>query len=215
MNMTMNENLPLTESEVIAKVCQGEIELFEILVRAYNPVLYKIGRSYGFNHQDVEDLMQEAFIAAYRGLPGFERRSSFKTWIVRIMLNECYRKSNKSSYKNEITMENPAMVKEQVSREDAVASREFNRLVAESLLGIPVQMRLVFTLRELNGLNTAETADALGISESNVKVRLNRTKQVLRRKIEAHYAPGEIFEFNLKYCDAMVHRVLEKIKLGI
>ena len=208
----MNEQVSLPESELIHRICEGDINLFEVLVRKYNPLLYKIGRSYGFNHQDVEDLMQDAFVAAYRGLNGFENRASFKTWLARIMLNECYRKANKISNKKMISMENPAIYGDQADREDAVLNRELNRMVASALLEIPVQMRMVFSLREMSGLSTSETAAVMGITESNVKVRLNRTKQMLREKIEKLYTPAEIFDFNLKYCDGMVNRVMEQIR---
>ena len=210
--MIMNEQVSLPESELIHRICEGDINLFEVLVRRYNPLLYKIGRSYGFNHQDVEDLMQDAFVAAYRGLNGFENRASFKTWLARIMLNECYRKANKISNKKMISMENPAIYGDQADREDAVLNRELNRMVASALLEIPVQMRMVFSLREMSGLSTSETAAVMGITESNVKVRLNRTKQMLREKIEKLYTPAEIFDFNLKYCDGMVNRVMEQIR---
>lgn len=72
---------------------------------------------------------------------------------------------------------------------------------------------MVFSLREINGLNVSETADALNISESNVKVRLNRAKTMLRKEIEKSYSPNDIFEFNLIYCDAIVNRVMNDIKL--
>ena len=70
----------------------GETALYEIIIRRYNPYLYKTGRSYGYNHQDTEDLMQETFINAYTNLKKFENRSSFKTWVTRIMLNNCFQK---------------------------------------------------------------------------------------------------------------------------
>src|SRR5215217_5830786 len=95
----------LSEEELIKRITAGEVGLFEILIRRYNPFLYKIGMSYGYNHQDVEDLMQESFIAAYTHLDKFENRSSFKTWITRIMLNQCYHKAQKLSYKNEKLMD--------------------------------------------------------------------------------------------------------------
>jgi RNA polymerase sigma-70 factor (ECF subfamily) len=75
-----------------------------------------------------------------------------------------------------------------------------------------MRYRLVFTLREVNGLNVAETADTLNISEANVKVRLNRAKTMLRKEVEKSYSAEDIFEFNLVYCDAMVQRVINKLK---
>lgn len=71
---------------------------------------------------------------------------------------------------------------------------------------------MVFSLREINGLNVLETAEALSISETNVKVRLNRAKTMLRKEIEKSYTTEDIFEFNLIYCDAMVNRVMNNIK---
>src|SRR5436190_12459294 len=95
----------ITETELINRIKEGEAALFEILIRRTNPFLYKVGMSYGYNHQDVEDLMQETFISAYMNLGKFENRSTFKTWIVRIMLNQCYQKAQKMSFKNEKSMD--------------------------------------------------------------------------------------------------------------
>ena len=67
-------------------------------------------------------------------------------------------------------------------------------------------------MREINGLDTKETAEALNISEANVKVRLNRAKAMLRKEIERSYSPEDIYSFNLVYCDAMVNNVMNKIK---
>src|SRR4030095_537667 len=91
----------ISETEVINRIRNGERELFDILIRRNNPYLYKVGMSYGYKHEDVEDLMQETFIATYLNLEKFESRSSFKTWITRIMLNQCYQKAQKLSYKFE------------------------------------------------------------------------------------------------------------------
>ena len=70
---------------------------------------------------------------------------------------------------------------------------------------------MVFSLRELNGMSTADTAEALAISETNVKVRLNRAKHMLRDKVEKMYTPADIFEFNLIYCDGIVENVMKAI----
>jgi len=70
---------------------------------------------------------------------------------------------------------------------------------------------MVFSLRELDGMSTADTAEALAISETNVKVRLNRAKHMLRDKVEKMYTPADIFEFNLIYCDGIVENVMKAI----
>ena len=79
----------LSESEIIAEVVNGNIPAFEVLVRRYSSYLYRIGRSYNYNHQDTEDLMQESFIEAYKNLSKLRKRKYFKTWLIRIMINEC------------------------------------------------------------------------------------------------------------------------------
>jgi RNA polymerase sigma-70 factor (ECF subfamily) len=209
----------LTETELIRRIRDGETELYEILIRRYNPYLYKVGMSYGFNHQDVEDLMQDSFISAYMNLDKFEGRSSFKTWLVRIMLNHCYQKSKKTSHKNEKLMETnfndqatPMFQDQQpVDAYRTVVNKEVSQIIGKALVKIPVDYRLVFCLRELNGMSTAETAEAIGITETNVKVRLNRARHLLRQTIEKMYSPEDIFEFNLIYCDKIVNNVMNKI----
>jgi RNA polymerase sigma-70 factor (ECF subfamily) len=76
---------------------------------------------------------------------------------------------------------------------------------------VPLDYRIVFSLREINGLNVCETAGVLSISEVNVKVRLNRAKAMLRKEIEKSYTAEDIFDFNLKYCDAITGRVMNKL----
>src|SRR5690349_23686499 len=95
----------LSDEEIIDRVLSGEKSLYEVLIRRYNPYLYRTGMSYGFYHEDVEDLMQETFINAYRSLSKFQNRSSFKTWLIKIMLHECYHKAQKQKSSREITFE--------------------------------------------------------------------------------------------------------------
>ena len=205
-----------TDKEVISQVVNGKDELYEILIRRYNSFLYKIGRTYRYNHQDTQDLMQETYINTYCNLNKFENRSSFKTWITRIMLNQCYQRRHKLSFKNEISSDDLLTEKSKVmfhhaSNQNTTVNKELGRVLENAIHEIPEDYRIVFTLRELNGLSVADTAAALTISEGNVKVRLNRAKAMLRSEIEKMYSPEEIFEFNLIYCDCMVEKVLAKI----
>ncbi len=215
--ITLLQQFP--DPEVIEKMINKEVQLFEVLIRRYNPYLYKIGRSYGYNHQDVEDLMQETFINAYQNLKGFNNKSSFKTWLVRIMLNNCYRKSQKASVRNEFATENSRCEKitlmyPEMSNNDTertVGNRELNMIIEKAIKQIPLDYRLVFSLREINGFNVSETAKALNITETNVKVRLNRAKAMLRKEVAKMYSPEEIFQFNRVYCDRIVNNVMTRI----
>jgi RNA polymerase sigma-70 factor (ECF subfamily) len=197
----------ITEAEIISRVISGEKALYELIVRRFNPTLYKIGRSYNYNHQDTQDLMQDTFIDAYKNLQQFEGRANFKTWLIRIMLNNCYRKKEKSSFKNELVTDfnenaKPMFNNSQNNTVNKIQNRELGHIIEKALAS---------SLREINGLSTAETAELLSITETNVKVRLNRAKTMLRNKIELAYSDVELYEFNLVYCDAIVMNVMQTI----
>ncbi|MBK9025153.1 MAG: sigma-70 family RNA polymerase sigma factor [Saprospiraceae bacterium] len=205
-----------TDAKIIENILSGEIAQYEIFIRRNNPFLYKVGRSYNYNHEDTQDLMQESFIDAYKNLSKFENRSSFKSWIIKIMLNHCFRKKQKFSFKNEIVAEimdssEPMFKRSENDTYKMVANRELHCIIEKALGSVPFDYRMVFSLREMNGLNVSETAKALEISEANVKVRLNRAKTMLRKEIEKSYSAEEIFEFNLIYCDAIVDYVMQTI----
>src|ERR1043165_1260304 len=145
-----------TDSDVVQKILAGNTAMFEILIRRYNPYLYKIGRSYGFNHQDTEDLMQETFISSYVNLKQFAERSSFKTWLVKIMLNQCYHKANRHSYQKErpteLLPDNSSFMFLPNNHSDngnSVIKKEFNKVVEACLQKLPQDYRTTFTLREL------------------------------------------------------------------
>lgn len=206
-----------SESDVIERIINGEKKLYEIIVRRFNPYLYKVGRSYNYNHEDTQDLMQDTFVDAYKALKQFSGKSSFKTWIVRIMLNNCYRKNKKSSFSNEIMQDindhdKPMFNYSENDANKTILNRELGHIIEEILAALPEDYRMVFSLREINGMNVAETANILNISESNVKVRLSRAKEMLRNKLETSYTATELFDFNLIYCDVIVENVMNRIE---
>ena len=212
----MNVLEKFTDADVITKVLNGEKAMYEIIVRRYNPYLYKIGRSYNYSHDDTQDLMQDTYIDAYKSLDKYEGRSNFKTWISRIMLNNCFRKKEKSSFKKEVMEEfnehsTPLFAAAENKTATIVHSRELGTIIEQALDNIPLDYKMVFTLREMNQMSVAETSELLQISEANVKVRLNRAKEMLRQHIEKSYTATELYEFNLVYCNAMVDRVINII----
>ncbi len=212
----MNVLEKFTDADVISKVLNGEKAMYEIIVRRYNPYLYKIGRSYNYSHDDTQDLMQDTYIDAYKSLDKYEGRSNFKTWISRIMLNNCFRKKEKSSFKKEVMEEfnehsTPLFAAAENKTATIVHSRELGTIIEQALDNIPLDYKMVFTLREMNQMSVAETSELLQISEANVKVRLNRAKEMLRQHIEKSYTATELYEFNLLYCNAMVDRVMNII----
>ena len=97
----LSEGTP-TDAELIARILAGQKQVFEPLIRRNNGALYKVGRSCGFSHATVhdlmQDLMQDTYVAAHQALGKFEARATFKTWLIRIMLNHGYQWSRKAAH---------------------------------------------------------------------------------------------------------------------
>jgi RNA polymerase sigma factor (sigma-70 family) len=208
-------NNTLSDAEVLEKVLAGESSLYEIIIRRYNPLLYKIGRSYGLLHEDVQDVMQETYITGYEKLYQFQGKSQLSTWLTRIMINKCI-------YRMKRRVDNiPLNITDSQIEEQTAASasekfplqNELKRIMEVSLEKLPEAYRLVFLLRETENFSVAQTAEALNITEINVKVRLNRAKSMLRENIEQWYSKSDIYEFNLKYCSEVVDAVLKDIQV--
>lgn len=219
IRMNRSEKLKeLTDDIIIKRVLEGDKPVYELIVRRYNPYLYKVGRSYNYNHEDTQDLMQETYIDAYKNLHSFENRSNFKTWITRIMLNNCYRRKEKLSYKNEFTQDEineniePMFSDRSTDTNRQIQKKELNSIIENALSKLSEEYRMVFSMREISGFNIAETADLLKISEANVKVRLNRAKAMLRDILGRENNVPELFEFNLVYCDPFTARLLNEIE---
>jgi RNA polymerase sigma factor (sigma-70 family) len=214
----MNEiTLVSSEHEIISKIVAGEMALFEVLIRRYNALLYKIARSYNFDHEEAKDLLQETHIAAYQNLDKFEGRSSYKTWIAKIMVNKCLYKTSYGSTKyertNTIVNENaePMFTSKKENTEKQVLNNELSHILEKSLERIPVHYRTVFLLREVEGMSVAETAEMLNLTAVNVKVRLNRAKNLLQKELERYYSKAQLYDFNLIHCDRVVKNVFAAI----
>lgn len=215
--MHHGETNHLNEDEIIGRIIAGEKSLYEVIVRKYNPYLYKVGRSYNYSHDDTEDLMQETYIDAFKNLKHFEGRSNFKTWMTRIMLNNCYRKKEKSSFKNEISDEDidekqtPLFSNSDFDTAKQVRKDELKLIIENALSEVPEEFRMVFSLREINGFSVAETSELLNISESNVKVRLNRAKHLLREILEKSHEIPELYEFHLVHCGPFTSKLMDRV----
>jgi len=204
---------------VIKNILKGNSKLFEILIRRYNPVLYKMARIFGFNHQDAEDLMQDTHIAAYTHLIKFESRSSYKTWISRIMMNKCiyklqygYFKKEHASEEWEFTCQPLYLGSNENQTERALVNRELAMVLKKCVELIPFIYRVVFILRAMEGCSIAETAAILEITVMNLKIRLKRAKALLRKELEHFYTHNDLYAFNLVYCNAIVKRVFESME---
>jgi RNA polymerase sigma factor (sigma-70 family) len=218
LHTTLTQEVPATDQLIIDRIVNGDLPLFEVLIRRYNPILYRVARGYGFSHQDAEDLLQETHVSAYLALQKFQGRASYKTWITKIMIHKCIYKLKYGYYKNEVMGDDLTEVLQKPEQEDnftenAVINKELIVVIENSLQEIPTIYRSVFMLREVEGLSVAETADLLNITEINVKVRLNRAKALLQKKIGSVYSTSDLYSFNLIYCDRIVSKVFEGIRM--
>ena len=202
---------PVPDETLIARILAGEKRLFELLMRKYNQRLYRIGMSILENEAEAEDAMQTAYINAYEHLSGFERRASFGTWLTKIMLNQCYgqRRKNRRLLTTTEQTDNIVIMNTAVNE---LANKELGRTLQQAVAKLPEKYRVVFVLREIEDLSVRETSAALQIEESNVKVRLNRAKSMLRENLNG-YMKDHVYSFHLSKCDRIVNRVLEHLGL--
>jgi len=201
-----------SESELIEDILAGEHSLYEHLIRKYNQRLFRTGMSILNNDMEVEDAMQTAYIKAYEHLGTFKNNSSFGTWITRILINECLLQKKNKQRLQIVQGYHP----EKTSHMDTPATRLINKELAtaleDAIAGLPEKYRLVFVLREVEHMSVKETAETLMLEESNIKVRLNRAKTMLRQNLSGYMNEG-VYAFHLSRCDRMVGNVLKALQI--
>jgi RNA polymerase sigma factor (sigma-70 family) len=199
----------VTDEELVRRIVAGEKQFFEIIVRRYNQRLYRVGMSVLANDGEAEEAMQAAYLNAYEHLCQFEGRAAFGTWVTRIMLNECLRSKRRRARSSSVREGSEYIIHMQTP-ENVMANKELSQVLENSIARLPEKYRLVFVLREMEELSIRETAEVVGIQESNVKVRLNRAKSMLRESLQA-YIKGSVYSFHLSRCDRMVEAVMGKL----
>jgi RNA polymerase sigma-70 factor (ECF subfamily) len=180
----------------------GDRVEFARLVETYSPMIYRLGIKMLNNTQDAEDILQETFIKAYRHIGNFDGRSSISTWLYRIATNESLmliRRKRPQAISFEAPSPNESEPQEPLQIVDWCCLPEEEFLTAEgrARLGQAVDkllasMKVVFVLRDIEGLSTRETAQVLEISEMAVKTRLSRARLRLREDLSAYF--GKLIE---------------------
>ena len=208
----------LPDSEIIARILKGEKELYAIIVRRYNQRLYRVGMAIINDDSEIEDIMQVAYINAYENLGKFAFQSGFSTWLTRILINESLlrlKKKQKSININDDMMEHEfnrhvSIVQTPVAK---LLNAELKVMLEDAIRRLPDKYRAVFIMREIEGMNVADTQRCLSISEVNVKVRLNRAKALLKEWLSVYYKKEEILHFHLTRCNRMIERVMKQIEV--
>ena len=203
--------IQLSDEEIVNKILGGETVLFEALMRKYNERLYRIGISIVSDGDAVEDIMQTAYINAYRQLVNFEGRSSFGTWLTRILINESLLCKKREQRTQQLVMETTFTDEHDETPLSGLLNKELKDILEKAVARLPEKYRVVFVMREVQGMSTDETMEALELGESNVKMRLIRAKEMLRESLQNLWNPRDIYEFNLVRCDRIVDNVMGQI----
>lgn len=207
----------VADIEAVNAVLRGNREMFEVIVRRHNAQLYRAGMAYLQDHGQTEDAMQNAYLKAFLHLDRFHGRSSFGTWLTRIMINECLMMLRaKKRFVLETLAENGSRPADEPSvpaaAEPLLNAEEKKAVLEEAIQTLPRNHRAVYLLREVQRLSTEETAHCLGISRDNVKVLLHRAREGLKRQLLQNAAALELFDYVACYCDPMTARVMAAIR---
>ncbi|HTM48536.1 MAG TPA: sigma-70 family RNA polymerase sigma factor [Bryobacteraceae bacterium] len=185
------------EASLVAQARSGDTGAFNELTERYQRNIFRLAQNITQNREDAEDVLQETFLKAYEHLPDFHGDSKFYTWVVRIAVNEALMKLRKRKWDKTVWLDEPVQTGEDtVAREIAVwednpeqrySKEELHEILDKAVNGLAPPYRTVFVLRDMEGLSTEETAEALELSVPAVKSRLLRARLQLRDKLTAFF----------------------------
>jgi len=207
----------LTDDEIVARVCAGETGLFEVIMRRYNQRLFRVVRSVVRADVEAEDVVQQAYVSAYTHLSQFAGHAQFATWLTRIAINEGLARLRQRARESgqSLDEEDESMPETLTphSPEDEASRREMSHILEKAIDELPTIYRVVFVMRDLEQMSTAESASALDITEETIKVRLHRAKGLLRTAISSRMqeSMSETFPFLGQRCDRIVQAVLARV----
>ncbi len=208
----------LPDEVVVARILEGHVSLFEVLMRRHNERLYRAARAIVRDETEAEDVMQQAYVNAYAHLRQFDGRASFATWLTRIAVNEAISRARRRGRYESFDDQNPAFdtvfaMPAANNPERQAFAHEMKVILESAIDTLPDGQREVFMLREVEGLSTAETASSLGVSEDVVKTRLSRSRAALRRDLfdRIGATASESFTFLRPRCDRVVAAVLARL----
>ncbi len=203
-----------SDEYIVERVRQGELALFEVIMRRYNRRLYRTARSIVGDDGEAEDVIQDAYVRAYAHLEQFTGRARFATWLTRITVHEALARVRRRARFADMEDHMPVLAAPGAGPEQAAANAELRTLLEDALQALPEPFRAAFILRDVEGLSTAETAACLDIPEETVKTRLHRARAALRRQLYTRVGDGmqSIFPFGYERCDRVVANVLSRLR---
>ncbi len=190
-------NSEITDMELVHRAQAGELDAFEALTTRYEQRVFSLAMRMLRQEQDAEDVTQQTFLSALENLKGFRGEAGFATWLLRIATHAALKIIRKRQGLETVSLDatiesvdgaeaipHPEYIADwRQSPEQLVEKNEIRRLLDEALARLDEKHRLVFLLRDVEGLSIKETADTLGLSEANIKVRLLRARLQLREQL--------------------------------
>jgi RNA polymerase sigma-70 factor (ECF subfamily) len=208
----------LRDEDIVQQILEGNTALFELIMRRYNERLYRAARAITRDEREAEDVMQQAYVNAFANLRQFKGHAQFATWLTRIAINEALaRVRSRGRYERlddgASNVETFMSLSSTPDPERQAFTGELRDLLEWAIDTLPDGAREAFVLRDVEGLSTAETAAALGVSEEVVKTRLSRARGALRRALleRAGASASDAFRFQRPRCDRVVALVLSRI----
>ena len=200
------------ESTLLELVRSGDRNAFATLMRRYNQRVFRIARAILVDDAEAEDAGQEAWVLAYRHLHQFEGRSSFSSWIGRIVSREALARARRRRPVPVADVSEEVMDK-QPDPERRTSNGEARAILERAIDSLPDSFRTVFVLRAVEEMSVAETAACLEIPEDTVKTRLHRARRLLRDDLvqQLDIAATDAFAFAGARCDRMVEKVLRRL----
>lgn len=187
------------EATLLAGLRAGVSAAFEACVRQHGPRMLAVAGKFFKSEPDRDDAVQNALISAFRGVGSFDGKSKLTTWLHRVTINACLMKVRSRSRKSEIPIENLLPQFDDTGHrvdcakpwsEDGytqLAAKDSRQRVRDCIEQLPSAYREVLMLRDIQGLDTDEAAEALNCSAANVKTRLHRARQALRTLLEPYF----------------------------
>ena len=215
----LTRSAALSDEEVVTRVLEGDTPLFEVLMRRHNQRVYRAARAILRDDREAEDVMQQAYVNAYSHLAQFDGRAKFSTWLTKIAVYEALLRAKRRTRFESLDERQEETLMPRAASPDPerqAFGSELRTLIEAAVDSLGDGYREVFMLREVEGLSTAETAEALGVSEDVVKTRLSRARHAIQQDLldRTGAAAAEAFTFGQARCDHVVAAVLAGIAPG-
>lgn len=223
--VTTRDRTGLSDTDLVTLMRRGDEAAFAIVIQRHNRRLFRVARSVIRDDAEAEDVVQEAYVRAFRNLDGFRGEARLSTWLTRIALNEALDRMRRRRPNVPLTAIDDAGGGQESSLmslftgaaaadpERSASRAEIRRLVEDAIDALPSAFRTVFVLREIEGMSIEETASELDLKPETVKTRLHRARRQLRSALEDTLAAAlnDAFPFDGARCTKMAERVLARL----